>query len=212
MKYIVIISLFIITVILLNSCKDSLGIEKNVLITTIDTSGNDTTGKDTIQKIEASIDSLHCKEEFLFNNYPYEFPIDEKVILKEAYVDTSTYPVFVWINLDIKNQYGDDIYSALGRHEYTQSIRIKVDSLQGPGGPYKLIYPPNSGYWSELGVRYIDKNDSAFFDGSLSKFDIRFVFDFKHHITALVLGEIPNPSNPDNKTFINLSFVIKYPK
>ncbi|OGU12491.1 MAG: hypothetical protein A2X61_02560 [Ignavibacteria bacterium GWB2_35_12] len=212
MKYIITLSLLIITVIILNSCNDSLGIERNVIITTIDTNGNDTTGKDTIQKIPASIDSFEFHEEFLMDGISYEFPINEQVTFQEAFVDTSRDPIYVWVRLNIINKYGDDRYQAIGRKEYTQSIRFTADSLQGVG-PFKLIGSPNSGYWSELGVRNIDKKDSTFLSGSQSNFDIQFRSDFKNHqITAITYAKIPNPAEPDNPTYVTGNFIIKYPK
>lgn len=212
MKYIITLSLLLTGFIIFISCNDSLGIEKNVLITTIDTNSHDTTGKDTIQKIPASIDSIQFYEEFLYDGMPYSFPINDLVIFQEAYVDTSRYPIFVWLRMNIKNKYGDEINQALGRKEYTQSISFIADSLQGPGGPFRLNGAPNSSYWSEIGVRNIASKDSTFLSGSASSFEIRFLFDFKNHITAIIYAKIPNPEEPGNDTYVSGSLIIKYPK
>lgn len=211
MKYILFISFCIITIILVNSCQDSLGIEKNVLITSKDTNKIDTTGKDTIRKIEASIDSVIFIESYFYHGYPNEFPINVKIISQVAYVDTSVRPVYIWVNLDIRNQNNDDIYTLLDRNEYTQNIRFKADSLQGTG-PFKLIGAPSSGYWSELGVRNIKKQDSTFLSGSQSGFEIQFRFDYENQITALIFADIPNPSDPINPTHLFGTCIIKYPK
>ncbi|MBI5324337.1 MAG: hypothetical protein HZB41_03505 [Ignavibacteriae bacterium] len=212
MKYIVLISTCLLIIILTNSCEDSFGIEKNVLITKKnDTSGIDTTGKDTIQKVEASIDSVIFIESYFYNGYPNEFPIKVKIISQVAYVDTSVRPIFIWVDLDIRNQNGDDIYTPLGRNEYTQSIRFTADSLQGIG-PFRLIGSPSSGYWSELGIRNIEKQDSTFLSGSQSGFEIQFRFDYENQISAIIFADIPNPSDPNNPTHLFGTFVIKYPK
>ncbi len=211
MKYIITLSILIIIVVAFNSCNDSLGIEKNVLITTIDTNSPDTTGKDTIQKIPASIDSIEFREEFLYDGIPTKLPIDELVTFQEAFVDTSTYPVYVWLKIDLRNQNSDDLYQAYGRTKYTQSVRLTVDSLLGDG-THNLIGKPNSGYWSELGVRNLESKDSTLLNGSDSKFIIEFHLDFKNHITVFVFAKIPNPSEPGNATHIYGEMIIKYPK
>ncbi len=211
MKYIITLSILIIIVVAFNSCNDSLGIEKNVLITTIDTNSPDTTGKDTIQKIPASIDSIKFEEQFLYDDTPTPLPIDEIVIFQEAFVDTSTYPVYVWLKIDLRNQNSDELYQAYGRTKYTQSVRFTVDSLLGEG-EYNLIGKPNSGYWSELVVRNIETKDSTIINGSDSKFKLEFRFDYKKHITAIIYADIPNPNDHGNVTHVKGEMILKYPK
>ncbi len=212
MKYIISISLLIVIFVIFNSCKDSLGIENNVIITKIDTTAHDTTAKDTIKKIPATIDSIWLEENFLSDGVPSSFNIDEKVISSKAFIDTSRYPVYIWLELSIENQNSDDIYRLINHKIFTKTIKFTADSMSA-NGQYYLNGAPNSNFWSELGVRDITNpnyTDSTSYPGYLTDFQITFTIKFTGFIETQITAHIPSDTDPHNPTYITGKFSIIY--
>jgi hypothetical protein len=212
MKYIISISFLLVSFIIFNSCKDSLGIENNVIVTRLDSTGKDTTRKDSIKKIPATIDSLWFEEYFISDDVQSSFYIDDKIISSKVFVDTSTYPVYVWIELNIENQNSDEIYQYINHKIFTKTINFIADSLPAEG-TYNLNGASNSGQMSELGVRDITNPSnpiSTIYPGYLTNFKITFTIKFVGYIETQITAFIPYSTDPRNPTQLLGTFRIKY--
>ncbi|MGA2297959.1 MAG: hypothetical protein ABSG15_10465 [FCB group bacterium] len=214
MKYIILISFLITILIVANSCQqDSLGLEKNVLITQLDSNKKDTTNQQ-ITKVPAYIDSLLFYEEWREDTEYPQFPINYETSETSnaiAFVDTSLTPPAVWVDLRIDNKNPNWIYKNLGREFYSGTVQIKLDSLPSVGG-FHLNGSENSGYWSEIIKQDAYFSDSTFLSGTQTNFEITFSMLKKGTINASILATVPSGTSDLLNVTVKGYFQIRYPK
>mgnify|MGYP000906077503 CR=1 FL=1 len=213
LKNVIKILLSLLLISILYSCyEDSLGIEDNIRVTLIDTVNkkNDTDKKNV--KITAKIDIPQFYEMIFLEGETsprsniFYIP---NAIKKNVLVDTSKNEPFVWLELALENQVTDLEYLNIGRKQYIQSIRIKVDSLES-NGYYLLSGEITSGLWAEVIVNDIEKNCKYIFNSGDANLSVDFYLIRKGYIEVKINTKVPlNPERKD-KIFLMGSIDIFY--
>jgi hypothetical protein len=212
-KYVFLIPLMFVSVLLGYSCnEDSLGIEKNVIITPLDTTKQDTL-KPIVTKVGGIIDSIYFVEEFTYDAERSYFPLKIEVnrTVSFAIVDTGTFPPAVWVDLRIENTNPDWIYKdQFSRQFYSSIVQIRLDSFPSEGS-YRLNGSASSGFWSEIMTKKVTSGDSTFLSGTDTNFEIVFTKAGKKTIKAKTTARIQDATDPSKDVYLNGSFIIVYP-
>ena len=212
MKINLLILLFL-SLLLYNSCNDSLGIEQNVIKKKIgntgDTSTIDTNKPPPSIKVKASVDSVYFREEF-FKDITLVIPLQAEVVKAKVFVDTSKSPPYVWLDMRRDNTQDEILYGFYNRTIYTRSVKFIADSFPA-SDKYRLNGSANSGYWSEIFCKTVNSSETQYLAGTETQFEISFEAISKTSILAKINAIIPN-KQPDDRTLVLIgSFKINAP-